>query len=138
MMLQQCKRDAEIAVDQSVTEVVLTVPAYFGQTSRRALLTAAQLAGLKPLQLINDYMAGVLKSLFNYLFSQLMYVSPVAINYGIFRRKDFNESAQNVIFYDMGATSTAAVVVSYSVGKGRDADPQAAILGVKYEINIVE
>jgi molecular chaperone DnaK (HSP70) len=61
MMLQQCKRDAEIAVDQSVTEVVLTVPAYFGQTSRRALLTAAQLAGLKPLQLINDYMAGVFK-----------------------------------------------------------------------------
>jgi hypoxia up-regulated 1 len=64
-----------------------------------------------------------------------MYVLLVAINYGIFRRKDFNESAQNVIFYDMGATSTAAVVVSYSVGKGRDTDPQAAILGVKYGIN---
>ncbi|XP_065353221.1 hypoxia up-regulated protein 1 isoform X1 [Cloeon dipterum] len=114
MMLQQCKRDAEISVGQSVSEVVLTVPAYFGQTSRRAMLSAAQLAGLKPLQLINDYMA-------------------VAINYGIFRRKDFNDTAQNVIFYDMGATSTAAAVVSYSVGKGRDADPQAAILGVRVD-----
>ncbi|XP_059483412.1 hypoxia up-regulated protein 1 isoform X2 [Neocloeon triangulifer] len=114
MMLQQCKRDAEAAVDQAVTEVVLTVPAYFGQTSRRAYLSAAQLAGLKPLQLINDYMA-------------------VAINYGIFRRKDFNESAQNVIFYDMGATSTVASVISYSIGKGRDADPQATVLGVSVD-----
>lgn len=134
MMLQQCKRDAEIAVDQSVTEVVLTVPAYFGQTSRRALLTAAQLAGLKPLQLINDYMAGTFKLSFQLAQFYNLCVPLVAINYGIFRRKDFNESAQNVIFYDMGATSTAAVVVSYSVSKGRDPDPQAAILGVKYEI----
>lgn len=38
----------------------------------------------------------------------------------------------------MGATSTAAVVVSYSVGKGRDTDPQAAILGVKYGIILSE
>jgi molecular chaperone DnaK (HSP70) len=54
----------------------------------------------------------------------------VAINYGIFRRKDFNETAQNVMFYDMGAGSTAAAVVSFSTSKGRDPDPQATVLGV--------
>lgn len=73
----------------------------------------------------------VLFKLFNFhkyiTFTNLI---SVAINYGIFRRKDFNETAQNVMFYDMGAGSTAAAVVSYSVSKGRDADPQATILGV--------
>ncbi|KAF4520111.1 hypothetical protein B566_EDAN010267 [Ephemera danica] len=111
MLLQQARKDAEVAVRQPVTEVVLTVPPYFGQAARRSLLSAAAMAGLKPLQLINDYLA-------------------VAINYGIFRRKDFNETAQNMIFYDMGASSTSAAVVSFSVSKGRDPDPQATVLGV--------
>lgn len=60
MLLQQARRDAEAAARQPVTEVVLTVPSYFGQAGRRSLLSAASLAGLKPLQLINDYLAGEL------------------------------------------------------------------------------
>lgn len=58
MLLQQARKDAEAYAGQPVTEVVLTVPAYFGQAARRSVLSAAHLAGLKPLQLINDYMAG--------------------------------------------------------------------------------
>jgi molecular chaperone DnaK (HSP70) len=58
MLLQQARRDAEAYANQPVTEVVLTVPSFFGQAARRSVITAANLAGLKPLQLINDYLAG--------------------------------------------------------------------------------
>lgn len=59
----------------------------------------------------------------------------VSLNYGIFRRKDFNESAQYIIFYDMGASSTTATVVSYQLVKTKEkgvveTNPQVAILGV--------
>jgi hypothetical protein len=54
---------------------VITVPAFFNQAERRAVLQAAQMAGVKVLQLINDNTA-------------------VALNYGVFRRKDINSTAQ--------------------------------------------
>jgi hypoxia up-regulated 1 len=59
----------------------------------------------------------------------------VALNYGIFRRKDFNETAQYIMFYDMGATSTSAAVVSYQLVKTKEkgyveTNPQLSIIGV--------
>lgn len=71
------------------------------------------------LQLINDYTA-------------------VALNYGIFRSKDFNETAQYVLFYDMGASSTTATIVSYQTTKTKErgfveTHPQATIIGVGYD-----
>ena len=59
----------------------------------------------------------------------------VALNYGIFRRKDFNESAQYIMFYDMGATSTTATIVSYQMVKTKEkgyveTNPQLSIIGV--------
>ena len=39
----------------------------------------------------------------------------VALNYGVFRRKEFNSTAQNYMFFDMGSTSTSAAIVSYQV-----------------------
>lgn len=54
---------------------MITVPAFFNQAERRAVLQAAQMAGLKVLQLINDNTA-------------------VALNYGVFRRKDIDSTAQ--------------------------------------------
>lgn len=58
-----------------------------------------------------------------------------ALNYGIFRRKDFNETAQYIMLYDMGASSTSASVVGYQVVKTKDkgfveSNPQLQILGV--------
>lgn len=44
--------------EQPITEAVITVPPYFNQAERRAMLRAADLAGLKVLQLINDNAAG--------------------------------------------------------------------------------
>ena len=34
-----------------------------------------------------------------------------ALNYGVFRRNDINASANYVMFYDMGATSTVATII---------------------------
>lgn len=43
-------------------------------------------------------------------------VVAVALHYGVFRRKDFNATAQNIMFYDMGAGS-AVVTIACKLGK---------------------
>ncbi|CAH1103724.1 unnamed protein product [Psylliodes chrysocephalus] len=115
-MLGKAKEFAEAGAQQPIKECVLTVPGFFNQVERKALFQAAELAGLKVLQLINDYTA-------------------VALNYGIFRSKTFNETAQYIMFYDMGASSTTATLVSYQSVKTKDKPyveihPQSTILGV--------
>lgn len=119
MLLHRAKEFAEASAGQAVNEMVLIVPGYFNQAERQAMLQAADLAGFKVLQLMNDYTA-------------------VALNYGIFNRKDFNETAQYVMFYDMGASSTTATIVSYQVVKTKErgfveSHPQASIVGVGYD-----
>lgn len=62
--------------------------------------------------------------------------SAVALNYGIFRRKEMNETAQYFIFYDMGAYKTSAAVVSYQLVKDkatRETNPVIQVLGVGYD-----
>ncbi|ERL94524.1 hypothetical protein D910_11801 [Dendroctonus ponderosae] len=117
--LTKAREFAESGAQQPIKECVLTVPGFFNQVERNALLEAAELAGLKVLQLINDYTA-------------------VALNYGIFRTKTFNETAQYVMFYDMGASSTTATLVSYQNVKTKErgfveTHPQVQILGVGYD-----
>lgn len=59
MFLHKAKEFAVISADQTINEAVLAVPGYFNQAERKAVLQAAQLADIKVLQLINDYMAGM-------------------------------------------------------------------------------
>lgn len=58
MLLHRAKEFAQDSARQPINEAVLTVPGYFNQAERRALLKAAELGGLKVLQLMNDYTAG--------------------------------------------------------------------------------
>lgn len=58
MLLHQAREFAQDSAGQPINEAVLTVPGFFNQAERRALLKAAELAGLKVLQLMNDYTAG--------------------------------------------------------------------------------
>ncbi len=65
-----------------------------------------------------------------------------ALDYGIFRRKDFNETAQNILFYDMGASSTVATVASYQVVKIKEKGyaeyhPQVSVSGLGYVKNVI-
>ncbi|XP_067289169.1 hypoxia up-regulated protein 1 [Pseudorasbora parva] len=116
MILNYSRVLAQDFAEQPIKDAVITVPAYFNQAERRAVLQAANIAGLKVLQLINDNTA-------------------VALNYGVFRRKDINSTAQNVMFYDMGSGSTTATIVTYQTIKTKEAgtQPQLQIRGVGFD-----
>uniref|UniRef100_A0A0B8RQH4 Hypoxia up-regulated protein 1 n=1 Tax=Philothamnus irregularis TaxID=1899461 RepID=A0A0B8RQH4_9SAUR len=116
MVLNYSRALAEDFAEQPVKDAVITIPAYFNQAERRAVLHAAKMADLKVLQLINDNTA-------------------VALNYGVFRRKDINATAQNIMFYDMGAGSTVCTIVTYQTLKTKDSgvQPQLQIRGVGFD-----
>jgi hypothetical protein len=54
IILRKLKGDAEKYLGETVTDAVITVPAYFNDAERTATLVAGQLAGLKVLQIINE------------------------------------------------------------------------------------
>jgi molecular chaperone DnaK len=54
LILKKLKADAERYLKEKVTDVVITVPAYFNDSERTATITAGQLAGLNVLQIINE------------------------------------------------------------------------------------
>lgn len=53
-VLMSLKEDAEIALNQEITDVVISVPAYFNAFQREATLSAAKLAKLNVVQLISE------------------------------------------------------------------------------------
>lgn len=93
MILEYAKGIGEAQLESKVSDVVLTVPAWFGQSQRAALLDAANLAGLNTLALINSYAAA-------------------ALQYGI--EKDFTNKTEHVVLYDMGANSVEVAHVKFS------------------------
>lgn len=121
MILESAKVIASDFAEQPITEAVITVPVYFNQAERRAMMRAGELAGLKILQLINDNTA-------------------VALNYGVFRRKEFNGTAFNYIFFDMGSSKTTVTLVAYQVVKAKnpvtgieETFPQLTVKGVGFD-----
>src|SRR5437016_3483518 len=59
-ILQKLKRDAEAYLGDSVTQAVVTVPAYFDDAQRQATKEAGQIAGLEVLRIINEPTAAAL------------------------------------------------------------------------------
>ena len=59
-ILQKLKRDAESYLGDSVTQAVVTVPAYFGDAERQATKEAGEIAGLEVLRIINEPTAAAL------------------------------------------------------------------------------
>jgi len=119
MIFSHARFQAETYAEQKIKDVVVTVPVYFNQAERLALINSVQLSGLNVLQLMSEPMA-------------------VALNYGMFRRKEINGTARNMILYDMGAQDTTVSVVGYQIVKTKDkgfteTHPQAQILGVGYD-----
>jgi molecular chaperone DnaK len=53
-ILMKMKRDAEAFLGDTVTEAVITVPAYFNDAQRQATKEAGQIAGLEVLRIINE------------------------------------------------------------------------------------
>jgi molecular chaperone DnaK len=59
-ILQKLKRDAEAYLGDTVTQAVITVPAYFDDAQRTATKEAGQIAGLEVLRIINEPTAAAL------------------------------------------------------------------------------
>ncbi|MGI5973806.1 MAG: molecular chaperone DnaK [Oscillospiraceae bacterium] len=78
MILQKLKGDAESYLGESVSEAVITVPAYFTDAQRQATKDAGRIAGLDVKRIINEPTAA-------------------ALAYGIDK-----ESDQNIMVYDLG------------------------------------
>jgi len=78
MVLQKLKADAEAYLGQSVTEAVITVPAYFSDAQRQATKDAGKIAGLEVKRIINEPTAA-------------------ALAYGLDK-----ESEQKIMVYDLG------------------------------------
>ncbi|HEY4284608.1 MAG TPA: Hsp70 family protein [Chthoniobacterales bacterium] len=60
VILMKLKKDAGKYLKEPVTDVVITVPAYFNDAERTATITAGQLAGLNVLQIVNEPTAAAL------------------------------------------------------------------------------
>jgi molecular chaperone DnaK len=80
-ILKTLKEDAEVHLNRLVSEVVITVPAHFGDLERNATKEAAELAGLKVLELIPEPHAAA-----------LAYAIETAYDIG----------SRNLIVYDLG------------------------------------
>ena len=78
MILQKLKADAEAYLGQTVTEAVITVPAYFTDSQRQATKDAGKIAGLEVKRIINEPTAA-------------------ALAYGVDK-----EEAQKIMVYDLG------------------------------------
>ena len=116
MILDYARDLAADFSEQAIDAAVLTVPAYFSQAERKAVLRAAEIANLKVLQLINSNVAA-------------------GLNYGVFRRKDFNSTGTTLMFFDMGGSGTTATVATFQMVKLKDdyeANPQLTVRGVGF------
>ncbi len=78
IILQKLKSDAEAYLGQSVTQAVITVPAYFNDSQRQATKDAGKIAGLEVLRIVNEPTAA-------------------ALAYGLEKSED-----QTILVYDLG------------------------------------
>ena len=109
-----------LSLEQPVTSVVVAVPPFFTQAQRKALLLAGRIANVNIVQLLNSNTA-------------------VAINYGVFRRSEFNETPQRILFFDMGAGSTTASVIEYTTQKkkgSKSGTAQLEVLGMGFDATL--
>ncbi len=91
-ILMKLKRDAESFLGDTVTEAVVTVPAYFNDAQRQATKEAGQIAGLKVLRIVNEPTAA-------------------ALAYGLDKETD-----QTILVYDLGGGTFDVSVLE--IGEG--------------------
>jgi len=92
MILQKLKADAESYLGETVSEAVITVPAYFNDAQRQATKDAGKIAGLDVKRIINEPTAA-------------------ALAYGL-----DNENEQKIMVYDLGGGTFDVSVIE--IGEG--------------------
>lgn len=125
MELQSIQKNAEVAAGDGTTvrSIVLTVPPFYTADEKRALQTAAELAGLKVLGLLSDGLA-------------------VGLNYATTREfpnvSNGSKPEYNIIF-DMGAGSTKATILKFQgrsikdIGKFNKTVQEVHVLGAGWD-----
>ena len=94
MILGKMKKISEDYLGESVTDAVITVPAYFNDAQRQATKDAGKIAGLNVLRIINEPTAG-------------------AIAYGLDKN---GESEKNVLIFDLGGGTFDVSLLSIDDG----------------------
>jgi len=99
-LFTKLKDIGETALSVKVNDVVISVPSYFTDAERRALLDSAKMAGLNVLKLMNDTTA-------------------TALAYGIYKQDlpEPDKASRNVVFVDCGHTGTQVAAASFNKGK---------------------
>ena len=92
MILQKLKSDAEAYLGETVTQAVITVPAYFTDAQRQATKDAGKIAGLDVKRIINEPTAA-------------------ALSYGVDKEKD-----QKVMVYDLGGGTIDVSIIEMGDG----------------------
>ena len=92
MILQKLKADAESYLGETVSQAVITVPAYFSDAQRQATKDAGKIAGLEVLRIINEPTAA-------------------ALSYGLDK-----ESGEKVMVYDLGGGTFDVSILEISDG----------------------
>ena len=92
MILAKIRRDAESYLGEPVTEAVITVPAYFDDSQRKATQDAGRIAGLNVLRIINEPTAA-------------------AVAYGL-----DNEASQKILVYDLGGGTFDVSIIEIEDG----------------------
>lgn len=92
MILQKLKKDAEEYLGDTVTEAVITVPAYFNDTQRQATKDAGRIAGLEVKRIINEPTAA-------------------ALAYGL-----DNEEPRKIMVYDLGGGTFDVSIIEIGGG----------------------
>jgi len=92
MILQKLKADAETFLGDTVTEAVITVPAYFNDAQRQATKEAGEIAGLKVLRIINEPTAA-------------------SLAYGLDKKKE-----ETIVVYDLGGGTFDVSVLELDAG----------------------
>ncbi|KAJ0179301.1 hypothetical protein K1T71_005013 [Dendrolimus kikuchii] len=102
MLFTKLKDIAATALQTQINDCVISVPSYFTNTERNALLEAAAIAGLNVLRLMNETTA-------------------TALAYGIYKQ-DLpapEEKPRNVVFVDFGHSSLQVAACAFNKGKLR-------------------
>ena len=90
---EELRSNGVIGDEESITDVVITCPAYFGMREKAATKTAGEIAGLNVLDIINEPTAA-------------------AINYGLLKK----ENKKNVMVYDLGGGTFDVTIIQINGG----------------------
>ncbi|KAG2221687.1 hypothetical protein INT45_002725 [Circinella minor] len=109
MYLSKLKETTASEINIPVSDCVITVPGWFTEIQRRAVLSAAEIAGLNCLRLVNDLTAA-------------------SLGYGITKLDLPEDKPRNVVFVDIGHSDYSVNVVSFLKG-------QLTVRGAAYDLH---